>query len=121
RTLVVVVVVEVAPNLTRRKAVGVNVRVDVPVLQGFEKSVEAVLARGESLAGKRQDLRGGDGPVHSPGRARAYRSVWRRRRGAIVSRLAQPDRDPAGGVLLSEVEMGLVHELRANDRRAGGV
>ena len=67
------VIAELPANLTRGEPVGVHVPVDGIALERFEKRVEAVLTRGEPLAGQRQDLRGENGPRHRPGGTGARR------------------------------------------------
>src|SRR2546426_2924607 len=111
----IVAIVHLPADFPTGEAVGVDIRVDGIVLDGFEKGIEGVHAVGEPLAGKREDLRRSNGPGHwfeVCAWAWARRGICRygcRRR--IVRRLAQPHVDAAGGVLLAEVEMSLVDEL----------
>src|SRR5262245_36973674 len=120
--LVVVVVVELTANLSPRESIRVDVSIDRVAPQGGEQRVESVLAHRESLTGERQDLRGRDASGDGSRRTRACRSGSRHgRRGGIVQRLAQPHIDPASGVLLTEVEVRLIDELRTDGRRCGSV
>src|SRR5215216_4154825 len=120
--LVVVAVADLTANLSRRESIRVDVCIDRVAPQGGEQRVESVLAPGESLTGERQDLRGRDASGDGSRRTRTCRSARRHgRRGGTVHRLAQPHVDRAGGVLLTEVEVRLIDELRTDDRRSGSV
>src|SRR5262245_4522574 len=117
-----VVMAYLAADLAARETVGVNVRVDHVRPQSLENSVEPVLAGREPLGGKREDLSGLDGSLDRPrGTWTGSRCRSNGRRGGIVCGLAKPDSDAARRVLLTEVEMRLVDELGADDRRGGGI
>src|SRR5262245_39993525 len=115
-------VADLTTNLSRRESIRVDVYIDRVALHGGEQRVESGLTPRESLTGERQDHRGRDASSHGSRRTRAYRSGDRHgRRGGIVRRLAQPHVDRARGVLLTEVEVRLIDELRTDDRRSGSV
>src|SRR5262245_47025042 len=120
--LVVVAVADLTANLSRRESIRVDVSIDRVAPQGGEQRVESLLAPGESLRGERQDTRGRDASGDGSRRTRAHRRARRHgRRGGTVRRLAQPHVDRASGVLLTEVEVRLIDELRTDDRRSGSV
>ena len=115
-------VADLTANLSRRGSIRVDVSIDRVALYGGEQRVESFLAPGESRSGERQDLRGGDASRDGSRRTRARRSAQRHgRRGGTVRRLAQPHVDRASCVLLTEVEVRLIDELRTDDRRSGSV
>src|SRR5215468_1322816 len=117
-----VLVADLTANLSRRESIRVDVCIDRVALQGGEQRVESGPVPGESLTGERQDLRGRDASGDGSRRTRACRSARRHgRRGGTVRRLAQPHVDRASGVLLTDVEVPLIDELRTDDRRSGSV
>ena len=115
-------VADLTANLSRRGSIRVDVSIDRVAPYGGEQRVESCLAPGESGTGKRQNLRGRDASGDGPRRTRAHRSARSHgRRGGIVRRLAQPHVDRASCVLLTEVEVRLIDELRTDDRRSDSV
>src|SRR5262245_1968776 len=115
-------VADLTANLSRRGSIRVDVSIDRVAPYGGEQRVESFLAPGESLRGELQDLRGRDASGDGSRRTRARRRARRHGcRGGTVRRLAQPHVDRTSGVLLTEVEVRLIDELRTDNRCSDSV